>query len=358
MENNILQILLATMLFSMLTSGCASPRYNYQGEALKHIEDKNWGKAYGMIEVALGSDEPKTRLWGYDLIIANPDLKIAATSSFSPEAVEKAFSINDPITANDIEMYRLELYSKYASDEEIERARHTVSKAFSKANIPRLALQAARRATGSGLIVTDTIFQQLTPDDQANLKLLYNAMQVIPQQVVGKIVSFQVINRSNAGSSAGSQLGAALGQAAYIDRSIPSRNYSAVGQIGAGLVGAIIGSSLNKNPEQRYLINYGIELKDGAVKGVTSGSPDGIASPVGQCVFISDVQEAPTYLCADTLVGFLNRAGRLKQNETIANEGGIEIGIKCKVSAVATLTLSPEDCRRLNGEAIAIERLQ
>lgn len=358
MKYNLRHILIFPILFSSLVSGCASPQVNYKDDALKRIADRNWDSAYGLIEVALGSDDSKTRLWGYDLIVANPELKLAATRSFSPEAVEKAFSINDPITANDIESYRLELYSKYASDAEIERASNTISKAFNTSNIPRLALQAARRATGSGLIVTDVIFQQLTSGDQASLKLLYPSMQVIPQQALGKIVSFQVINRSTAGSSSGSQLGSALGQAAYIDRSIPSRNYSAVSQIGAGLVGAIIGSSLNKSPEQRFLINYGVELMDGAVKGVTSASPDGIAAPVGQCVFVSDVKEAPTYLCSDTLVGFINRAGKQRVDGSGVKQSGLETGIKCKVSSVATLTLSPEDCRRLNGEATATEQPQ
>ena len=45
-------------------------------------------------------------------------------------------------------------------------------------------------------------------------------------------------------------------------------SYLAVGQIEVGLVGAIVGSSLDRSAETRFLINYGVQFMDGSVKAI------------------------------------------------------------------------------------------
>ena len=234
----------------------------------------------------------------------------------------------------------------------MELARRNLAVAFQEANASRLSRIAAQRAAGYGLIVTDRIFDQLAMDDQAQLKSLYPSMKMVPISSVGKILSFQVLDKSTAGNNFGSSIGSALGQATYVDKSIARGSYSATGQLGAALIGAAIGSSLNKAPEQRFLISYGIQTFDGAIKAVVNSSPDGIAAPVGQCVHVPDVTEAEPYLCSDTLVGFLNRAGRLKQDDRELSKTEIGVRIRCKISSVATLMLSQSECSRLNGSPV------
>lgn len=336
-----------------LLSACATVSYDYRSEAAKNIAAADWSKAYEQVEFALGSDDGKVRVWGYDLLMANPPTRVAASQVFGDESVEKVFLSYDPITANDLLMYRLSLYSKYASDSEIKEASERVERAFQIANKPRLALLELRRNVGAYLAVTDHVFGQLTQEDQGQLKLRFPQMKIVPQAGVGKVVSVQVLDRSRQGTSVGAQLGAAYGQAAYIDRSISSRNYSATGQVSAGLIGAIVGSALDKRPESKYLLNYGAQLPDGTITGVIVSSPDGISAPIGQCIFTNDALQAPSYLCSDTIVDFLKRtadAGRSKGDSPPQQRSA---GVKCKISEIATLTLNLEECRRLGGEVLS-----
>lgn len=346
---NALFLLTILILLANSVSGCASPRGDYRSEAERHVASGDWDQAYTPIEYALGSDNAAVRLWSYDLLMANPGIRVAAAKSFSKEAVDRVFAKYDPITTNDLETYRLSQYEKFASNEEVDLARRNILSAFDIANAPRLALLEARKADGSSLLVTQPVFDQLSPEDQGKLKTLYPQMHVVPKDGVGKVVSSQVIDRSQPGSKAGSQLGSLLGQAAYIDRSIPGRNYSVMGQVGAGLIGAALGSTLNARPEEKYLINYGVLLSDGAVKSVLASSADSVAAPAGQCVFVVGVQEAPPYLCGDTLLAFIERSNALAVRKGSAERPANKTGVKCKLP-VGTLTITAEECGRLKGE--------
>ena len=337
----------------MMSVGCASgTRKDFTGDATRFISVGDWEQAYRSLEYGLGSSESATRLATYDLIVLHPELKLAASKSFEPISLERTFTAFDPVSANAVETVRLAWYEKFASDEDVARARTNIEAAFVNANKPRAALLAARQNIGKGLIVDDATFNQLDSADREKVRGLYPTMQVIPSRSVGKVISHQVLDKSKPGSTSGSQLGAAFGQSAYIDRSFSQRNYSAVGQLSAGLLGAIIGSSFDKAAEARFLVNYGIELNDGTVKAVLLSSSDGIAAPIGQCVFIADAVEAPSYLCADSIVKFIERVKYTKTGEGSPVKSKAEDQISCKVDSVGAIKLSREDCRRLKGEVV------
>ena len=152
------------------------------------------------------------------------------------------------------------------------------------------------------------------------------------------------------GSNAGSQRGSAAAQAAYIDRAFSRYSYSALGQLSAGLLGGVIGSSFNTSPQAKFLINYGVELRDGTIKGILISSSDGISAPTGQCVFINDLAEAPRYLCNDSIIGFIERAKRQTSNANSADVAKVQERINCKIDVVGTIQLNAEDCKKLNGK--------
>lgn len=333
--------------------GCASgTRKDFTGDATRFINVGDWDKAYRSLEDGLGSNESATRLAAYDLIVLHPELKLAASASFEPLSLEKTFSTFDPVSANAVETVRLAWYARFASDEDVVRARAYLEAAFIKANKPRVALMAARQNIGKGLTVDEATFTQLDNADREKFRGLFPTMQIMPSKSVGKVISHQIMDKSKPGSTSGSQLGAAVGQSTYIDHSFSQRNYSAVGQLSAGLLGAIIGSSFDKAAESKFLVNYGIELADGTVKAVLLTSSDGIAAPIGQCVFIADAAEAPSYLCADSIVKFIERAKHLKSVEDSPATSKSEDQISCNVDSVGTISLTREDCRRLKGEAV------
>ena len=352
-QKSSIAVFVISFSLTTLLGACASPQLDYKSEVTRRMTAGNWVLAYASIEVALGAEESAMRLWAYDLIVANQPLRAAATASFSEEAMKKAFMLNDPITAAGVLEYRLSLYQKYASDEEVEIAKSNIQREFKSSNAARMTLLGARRGNANSLIVTDLVFNQLNSDDQSQLRALYPQVLLIPQKSIGKISSVQIIDKSRPGSTSGSQLGSALGQAAYIDRALSGRSYSAVGQIGAGIVGAALGSSLNKSPSQHFIFNYGVQLADGSVTGVVIDSSDSISAPVGQCVFVADAQEAPGYLCSDSVVGFLERAAKSNQRNSNSAKQITRSGVKCRISAGATLTLTTDECKRLDGEVVS-----
>lgn len=318
-------------------------------DAKPYIQQGNWEKAYRTLEDALGSNESSIRLAAYDLIVANPELKAAAFETFSSKSLSKTFSDFDPFTASELEGVRLKWYAKFASDSEILKAQSNLDVVYVEANRRRSSLTEARRTGLDGLIVDEAIFGQLVEVDQIKFRTMYPTMQVIPFDSVGNIRNHQLIDKSTAGSNAGSQLGSSVAQAAYIDRSFSRYNYSALGQLSAGLIGGLIGSSLNTSSLSRYLINYAVELRDGTIIGVLKLSSDGIAAPTGQCVFAIDMQEAPKYLCNDNIAAFIERAKRQGLAGSNSEASKFQEKVNCKIDIVGTIKLDREICQKSNG---------
>lgn len=335
----------ATLMGMVLLAGCASSgtQKDFIGDTRRLYLSGEYDKAYRSLEDGLEATDSATRLASYDFLVAHPELRLAAARSFEPVALERTFSSFDPSTARSLEQVRLSYFSKFALDDEVSRATINIDSAYLKANSEKAAVTAARLSSSETLLVNEAVFVQLSSEDQDKIRAGQPSMQVVPMQAVGTLVSHQIVDMSKPGTTIGTQLGSAIAQAAYIDQA-RFGNYSAVTQIGAGLVGAVIGSSLDKSAQKGFLINYGIKLMDGSVKAILNRSVDGIAAPIGQCVFVSDATEAPPNLCADNLVSFLQRAQSLN-----ADKGGRGRGaqIVCQVSGVGKIQLSRADCSKL-----------
>jgi outer membrane lipoprotein SlyB len=340
---------------ALLLNGCAAPmsvQKNFLEDAGLHISRSDWEKAYRTLEDALGSTESGTRLAAYDLISAYPEIQAAAARTFSKESLLITFNSYDQLTAYEIESVRLSWYVKFASESEVFTAQSTLEAVKAEENQRASKLAYARRLGLDSLVVDEGIFGQLVEEDQKKFRKQYPTMQVIPYDSVGIVRSHQIIDKSTTGSLAGSQLGSAVAQAAYIDRSFKRYNYSALGQLGAGLLGGVLGASMNTAPESRYLINYSVEFRDGSIRGVIKSSRDGIAAPSGQCVFTNDIQEAPRYLCADTITAFIDRARRVGSAADNNGSGKLKEKVSCKIEVVGTITLDKDACQKTGGVVV------
>ena len=94
-------------------------------------------------------------------------------------------------------------------------------------------------------VIAKSTWDQLTASEQYELLARFTNVEIMSPSTVGLIETSQVANRSTAGTNSGAALGGAVGQAAYIDRSLGGGNYSALTQLGVGIAGAVIGSSLD-----------------------------------------------------------------------------------------------------------------
>lgn len=336
------------LLAAALMASCASggTQKDFVGDARRYYQSGDFDKSYRSVEDALGSIDSSTRLASHDFIVAHPALQDAAARSFEPIALERTFSSFDPVTARGLEEVRLSYFAKFALDREVDRATSNLEAAYRRALSGRAAVFAAQQSNGQLLLVNEAIFVELVLDDREKVRVAQPSMQVVPMHAVGRLVSHQIVDHSKPGTTSGAQLGSAVAQAAYIDQSRRS-NYSAVGQIAVGLVGAIVGSSLDRSAQTRFLINYGIQFMDGSVKAILIGSADGIAAPTGQCVFVGNATEAAPYLCSDTLLEFLQRAKNRGRDGASGDRG---TRIVCKVNGVGAIRLSTDECSKLGGQ--------
>ncbi len=115
----------------------------------------------------------------------------------------------------------------------------------------------------------------------------------------GTVIDNQGIDQSNGGSNGGAMIGSALGSAAYIDRSFrPGNNYSAVTQLGAGLLGAMIGAQLDRRPVSQFHVRYALRRLNGEIVYGDSVQQDAFRHPIGMCLRLADLQPVSQTLCA------------------------------------------------------------
>lgn len=94
-------------------------------------------------------------------------------------------------------------------------------------------------------------------------------------------------------------LGSAIGNAAYIDRALQSgNNYSALTQLGAGLLGALLGSQLDRPAATQFHFRYALRRRDGEIVYSDVVQQNSFRHPVGMCLQIADLQPVSQRLCA------------------------------------------------------------
>ena len=114
----------------------------------------------------------------------------------------------------------------------------------------------------------------------------------------GTVIDNQGIDQSSPGTTGGAMVGSALGSAAYIDRAFrPGNNYSAVAQVGAGLLGALLGAQLDRRPVSQYHFRYALRQRDGEIVSSDSVQQDAFRHPIGMCLRIADLQPVSQSLC-------------------------------------------------------------
>ena len=125
----------------------------------------------------------------------------------------------------------------------------------------------------------------------------------------GRVIDRQVFDASTRGNSSGSQLGAVLGQAQYVDSSIPKGTYSATGQVGAAILGAVIGSNFDQAGSRTFVVRYAIKRLDGKVSYADRYESTSLGESIGVCVDLQ-AQQVDQDICDMTLTSL--RANLLK----------------------------------------------
>jgi len=135
---------------------------------------------------------------------------------------------------------------------------------------------------------------------QRDLATTRYAIEVTDKGRFAKIINVQGVNESTSGTTAGAQLGSAFGQAQYIDKA-NWNNYSARSQLGAGLVGALLGSALDAPARTTHRIVYTLKSSDGTISVAEKVSQSPIYVAPGLCVDTASFTPVKDGLCEDVL---------------------------------------------------------
>lgn len=118
----------------------------------------------------------------------------------------------------------------------------------------------------------------------------------------GWIADAQTVDESTPGTTDGAVLGGALGQAAYIDRSFrPGNNYSAGVQVLAGVLGAVVGSAMDRPPTRTFRTRYHVRTEDGSMVVEDQSRSDPFRMPMSTCVELPSLSDSDPSLCSQTI---------------------------------------------------------
>lgn len=246
--------------------------------------------------------------------------------------------------------------------------------------VPRTALLFLALCGGvcaqSVLKVAEPVWAGLTQSDKDFIQKSY-LVAVTPLNGFGTIIDTQGVNESTPGTNGGTALGSAVANAAYIDTAIRGGNYSAKSQLGAIILGGVLGSTLDSKGTSRFHQRYAVRLGDGSIQYFDQVSSDPFRHPVGVCVTVPDVAIAPDQqLCSQSVASlrtrFLGQPPIAPSTQAISAAPVVNLDdrgatgapqiapavadstefVNCKVNSLAPVRTTSEKCRLINGRTV------
>lgn len=204
------------------------------------------------------------------------------------------------------------------------------------------------------IYINQNLWEDFSKEEQLSISSRFNSIEIIPSESIGIIQSVQSVDRSTRGTNTGAFIGSAVGQAAYIDRAFSNsgNNYSAMSQLGIGILGAMIGSTLDKAPQQHYIFNYGVKTLDGQIREVRISSREEFTQPIGQCISLPELTPISSLICSENKFQFLKRISALANapSDALVSRENSGLQVKCKVPGIGIMTLEKTSCTQLDGE--------
>lgn len=216
----------------------------------------------------------------------------------------------------------------------------------------------------STLQISSTVWTELSADERALIQR-DNIVELRDPNTFGTVVDTQGVDESQPGTTGGAALGSAVANASYIDHAFkPGNNYSAKNQLAVGILGALIGSSVDRAPIAQFHFRYAIRLASGEITYRDSVQSDPFRQAAGICLEVSSLTPLPQSLCVQTATSV--RATYLKgtvavpvvvterapqgtaQSNVPASSAGLE-RVECKMTNLAPFQTSAEKCLAIGG---------
>jgi hypothetical protein len=215
------------------------------------------------------------------------------------------------------------------------------------------------------LKVSRTAWEGLSADERTSIQA-GRLVDVRDAGTFGLVTDNQGVNESTPGTTAGAAVGGSLAEAAYIDHAFkPGNNYSAKNQLAVGILGAIVGSTLDKPAVQQFHFRYAVKLENGELKTLDSVQPSPFRHPVGLCVSVPDLAQLPQGLCTNTaadlrriyVAGAPTTTSSITGAQQGANPGVVSTApapgaVMCKLGNLAPVSTSEAKCKAIGGEVL------
>lgn len=149
-------------------------------------------------------------------------------------------------------------------------------------------------------MVIKPVWVQLTEIERQSLGDRFE-LKLLDVERFGLVMDVQGVDESTKATHAGAAVGAAVGSAAYIDHAFRgSNNYSAGGHLALGLLGAAIGSSLDKPAVSQFHFRYTVKLGDGDVKYFDEVKSTQFRHSPGVCLLVPELNLISIHVCNQT----------------------------------------------------------
>ncbi|MET1078577.1 MAG: hypothetical protein ABWY06_11225 [Pseudomonas sp.] len=156
-------------------------------------------------------------------------------------------------------------------------------------------------ATAQPLLrVSQPTWAELTPVERNAIQKTH-VVELVALNAFGLIMDNQSIDESRPGTSGGARLGETVAQASYIDHAFKDGNrYSAKNQLAIGLLGALVGASMDQAPQAQFHHRYAVKLGTGNVEYFDEVKGDGFRHSPGVCIAIPALTLTDQQLCSQT----------------------------------------------------------
>lgn len=214
------------------------------------------------------------------------------------------------------------------------------------------------------------VWESLSAAERASIQKRH-VVDVRESSAFGLVIDNQGVDVSTPGTTGGAALGSAVANATYVDRAFsPSNNYSAKTHLAATILGAVIGSSLDKPGVQQYHFRYALKLHDGEISYRESVQGGPFRHPVGMCLELLTLSPVPQVLCTQTVADVRKtylmspadsaaptvtpvaplETARVPQEPAVAPPVGDKID--CKLGNLAPVSTTPDKCNAIGGKTL------
>lgn len=149
-------------------------------------------------------------------------------------------------------------------------------------------------------LITKLIWNELSEAEKISITADYD-VKILSSDSFGIITDVQGADQSTTGTNAGTGLGGAVASAAYLDRGLRGKNYSAGGALAIGLLGAAIGSTMDSGPSSKFQFRYTVKLGDGEIQYFDEIKSTSFRHSVSVCILVPSLTLISQKVCNQTI---------------------------------------------------------